>query len=181
MASVIALRAVLGASLGLGTVDLVWINLALAPRVVGQAPAPADVPAPQQRVADATPRPAEVPAPVAPAPAVPEPAVPIVEPVYFATRSAVLDAGARRTLTTLVERAAPGAEFVLEGHADYRGDEGSNRTLSKQRALATARFLEELGVDRSRIRVGYVGEDQSTASRELWRDRRVDIQINGGS
>jgi OmpA-OmpF porin, OOP family len=79
-----------------------------------------------------------------------------------------------------VGRAGPDAMIVLEGHADHRGDESLNRELSRQRALSVARQLEKLGVERSRIRVDYVGEDETVDSTELWRARRVDIQITGG-
>lgn len=103
------------------------------------------------------------------------------ERVYFATGSAVLGAKARRALRDLVESAGADAVFALEGHADYRGGEAFNRSLSRRRAIAVARYLEKLGVATARVRVTFVGEDHASGERELWRDRRVEIQINGGS
>ena len=217
MPSVFALRVLLGAGLGLGALDVVWINAALAPRLVqhetASTPAVAEpavtdtVPSestPSEHAAAETvpsePTPSE-PAPAAPAPSEPALAEPtpsepaLAEPtpttpapaaddvvtvhVYFATGSAVLDARARNVLARLVANAGPTAEVVLEGRADYRGDESRNETLSKDRAVSVEQQLVQLGIARSRIRVGYLGEGDATS--ELWRDRRVDIQIRGGT
>ena len=189
MASVIALRALLGAGLGLGALDLVWINGALAPRLAEHPVAPPLAMAgPQVAVTEpAVPAPAppvERPAPIAeqpPAPSV-EPTAPpatVTERVYFSTNSAELGTRSGKTLERLVAQASPEAMFVLEGHADYRGDESRNKSLSKDRALSVEDRLVRLGVARDRIQVHYVGEDQ--ASSQLWRDRRVEIEITGGT
>jgi outer membrane protein OmpA-like peptidoglycan-associated protein len=183
MASVIALRALVSAGLGLGALDLVWINAGLAPALLDPpsshtvAVATPSEPAPTE----APPTPAPV-APVAPAPAIeatPDAIEAVSERVYFTTNSAVLGVRGRKTLSKLVELAGPTAVFSLEGHADYRGDEASNRTLSKDRAISVQKELVHLGVERGRIHVGFVGEGQ--ASGDLWRDRRVEIQITGGT
>lgn len=184
MASVIALRALVSAGLGLGALDLVWINAGLAPALLDPPsshtvavampnepePAPAEAPPPVPA------------APVAPAPvidATPDPVEAVSERVYFTTNSADLGVRGKKTLAKLVELAGPTAEFSLEGHADYRGDEASNRTLSRDRATTVQKQLVHLGVDRTRIHVGFVGEGD--ASGDLWRDRRVEIQITGGT
>jgi peptidoglycan-associated lipoprotein len=186
MPSVIALRALLGAGLGLGALDLVWINTALAPRLVHREPPPA-------RVAMTT-SPASVPPPAEPAPPAPIPAAvesppanepsprqetTITERVYFETSSAALDVRARTALARLAASAQPNAIFALEGHADFRGTEARNKTLSKERAVAVQHQLMRLGIDRTRIHVAFVGEDQPGG--KLWRDRRVEIQITGGT
>ena len=171
MASLVALRALLGAGLGLGALDLIWINVAIAPRLVEHEPA--------AHVA-ATPPPLVTPIeqPPAPAPdAAPEP--PAIKRVYFATDSAALEARSRDALAELVADAGSTAQFVLEGHADYRGTEALNETLSKDRAFTVQEALVRLGVARARIRVNYAGE--APPSSALWRDRRVDIQILGGT
>lgn len=191
MLSVTALRAILGASLGLGAVDLLWFDVVLAPRVVrGEPPARVAVVEPRSEPALA-PASAPIPAPEPIAPvvaAVPEPALepapepapppePVDDRVYFATRSADLDDAARATL----DRLATGAgTFVLEGHADIRGRDHFNDALSRRRALVVEAYLAEHGVDRGRIEVRYVGEEDAATAGELWRDRRVDIQITGG-
>jgi len=207
MPSVLAIRAVLGASLGLGALDLVWINAALAPRLVQPEPAPAlattrggpsepaadepalpahgdeqtpALPARDEQVAALPKRDEQVAAPPAVAGGDAEQTTaPITLRVYFATSSAALDTSAQGALAKLSEHAQPDAMFVLEGHADYRGDEKRNRWLSRDRAVAVRQQLLRLGVAATRIRVGYVGEGEASA--ELWRDRRVDIQITGGT
>lgn len=210
MASVLAIRAVLGASLGLGALDLVWINAALAPRLVQPeyAPAPAGTrTGPSAAVPDEQPpvrlardeehaaalpahddeHAAALPAhdPHAATPPViggddaDDTTAPSTMRVYFATSSAVLDTSAQGVLAKLSARAQPRAMFVLEGHADYRGDEKRNRWLSRDRAVAVRQQLVRLGIDAARVRIGYVGEGEATT--ELWRDRRVDIQITGGT
>lgn len=186
MPSVFALRMLLGAGLGLGALDVVWINAALAPRLVQDDTAPAAAAAAISEPS-ASPREDHAPVHVAePAPSEPEPSElaaktePIINTrVYFATASAALDARARNLLARLVADAGPAAQFLVEGHADYRGDESRNESLSKDRALSVEQHLVQLGIDRARIRVDYVGEGDATG--ELWRDRRVEIQITGGT
>ncbi|MEJ7600758.1 MAG: OmpA family protein [Kofleriaceae bacterium] len=204
MASVFALRALLGASLGLGALDVAWLNLELAPRLVEPGEPP---PAPSLVTATATePPPAPVPVPVSVSVPIPAPAPPpaitatkIVEPqpaaeppaepapravirdgVFFETRSARLDSAARDLLAKLARDTKADQMFVLEGHADHRGDDKLNQLLSKARAVAVADKLAELGIPRARIRLDFVGEDLASTTDALWRDRRVDIQITGG-
>lgn len=182
MPSVVVLRAVLAASLGLGVVDVVWINIALVPDVTHTPPSPR-----MTVTAVAVPAPARPPEPApepAPAPAT-EPPAPTLAPrtVYFATRSAALDDTAHETLRALAAALPTDAAVVLEGHADHRGDEWLNRRLSKERALAVARQLAELGIAQTRVRIRYLGETQAMHTApldEVWRDRRVDIEIIPG-
>jgi outer membrane protein OmpA-like peptidoglycan-associated protein len=167
MPSVFALRALLGAGLGLGALDLVWIDAALVPRLTAHAPAPVVTMAVTSPAPTITP----IEQPPDPAPA------PVVDHVYFDTGSARLTPNAHKALAELVALAGPTTQIALAGHADYRGTESLNTMLSKDRALAVEQELVRLGVDRTRIRVDYAGETQ--ASSELWRDRRVDIQMTG--
>lgn len=207
MPSVIALRVLLGAGLGLGALDLVWINASLAPRLVASEPAPASEAVPETAIEAPDNAPAaaietagtdtptiEAPEAPAAAPSVShappgpdadevanEPLTDAVElrRVYFDTGSATLRSTARKALARLAAAAGPNATFVLEGHADYRGDERLNQSLSADRAREVQRHLIQLGIDPGRIRVGYAGEGNET--HELWRDRRVDIEITGGT
>lgn len=181
MASVRVQSVVLGASLGLGVLNLVWLDLALAPHVLASTDAASS---------SVAPTPASAPAVVvAPARAVvvepPAPAAPLVtlasEQVYFASTSAALDDTARACLQGIVEHADAGATFLLEGHADRRGEHDFNFELGRRRAEAVRDHLGELGVARARIRAVSHGEMQAGARDALWRDRRVEIQITGGS
>lgn len=194
MPSVTALRALLGASLGLGAMDVLWLDLALAPKVVAdddraqsRAPVLASslVAAPPAAVASPQPRGHEPP----PVVATEEPPAVAAEPivaseavhehrVYFETLSARLDTTAREALDLL---AAKDGTFVLEGHADVRGDEALNEQLSAKRARVVAAYLHARGVEEARIEVGFVGEANASEGGDLWRDRRVDIRIDGGT
>jgi outer membrane protein OmpA-like peptidoglycan-associated protein len=178
MPSVIALRALLGAGLGLGALDVVWINVGLAPQLI--APEPARV-----QVVEETPTPTPVVEPIVTPTPPPPPVTPIEEPpapqvtsVYFETGSSELTAASRQALADLVA-AGPKGEIVAEGHADARGPERLNEALSKDRAMAVQQALIRLGVSGTRIQVKFAGAAESSS--ELWRDRRVDIQVVGGT
>lgn len=168
MTSPIAMRAILGASLGFGLLDVAWINLSLASQLVESSSPPAIVARPAL----------DPPAPPPPAPPVNAPQ-PIVERVYFATNAVGLDAQAQTVLKQVVERAGAHGTIKLEGYADQRGDEAFNRTLSKRRAFAVEASLSKLGIARARISISYGGEGEVLDATELWRDRRVDIEITG--
>ena len=157
----LALRALLGAGLGLGALDLVWINAALAPRLVETTPAPV--------IARS--------APIVVTP-IEQPREAIVDHVYFDTGSAVLTARSREVLAHLAAITGATAQISLDGHADCRGTEALNQTLSKDRAVAVQDELVRLGIDRARIQIDYAGATRDSS--DLWRERRVDIQITGG-
>ena len=195
MPSVVALRIVIGASLGLGALDVVWINMALAPEAIAPDSPPQvmsvvriDVPSPAPRVGEAGvgASPVDTPRAAIAARAVDEPPADITphvdtHAVYFATLSASLDDKARTELEELAASLPTDAAVVLEGHADHRGDESLNDRLSRDRASAVARELVRLGISRDRLRVRHVGEALASDLGEVWRDRRVDIQITGGT
>lgn len=218
MPTVLAHRLLVGASIGLGVLDIAWLDLSLAPRVLASTgePAAANAPVAESELAAEVPAaPGDVrpsaetsppandtppagepprvaatpePARVAAAPAVdePPPAEPSIEvaidkQVYFASMRAELDGTAREVLDSLVHQAPDGAMFLLDGHADYRGEDAYNKKLSRRRAQTVAAYLAEHGIARQRIRIGYIGEEAPHAADELWRDRRVDIQISGGT
>jgi len=52
------------------------------------------------------------------------------------------------------------ATFSIDGHTDARGTRAFNNELSIRRADAVVRFLEEHGIDRSRLRATGYGEDR---------------------
>ena len=86
-----------------------------------------------------------------------------------------LDDAARRIL----ERG--GARASVLGHTDDTGDDAYNLDLSRRRAEAVARYLEEKGVDRAKIAVEGYGESRPTESNATddgrRRNRRVEILI----
>lgn len=185
MASTLASRALLGATLGLGAFDLVWLDLGLAPALVGATPV-ADVPARIVATGRAAAAPASPPAP-APAAAPTEPAEiaprPRVESVYFASVSAEIAPAARDVLAGVASTAV--RDIVLIGHSDHRGDPDLNQALRRRRALAVRDHLALLGISSDRVHVRTADAAAPTEEPELWRDRRVEIHFEsvttGGS
>jgi outer membrane protein OmpA-like peptidoglycan-associated protein len=183
MPSTVLLRAAAATALGLGIADLLVLNVVLGPRAFAdEAPM-----RPLEVARDVPPTaPTTVPLPPVPSSAYVEPreekppSPELVDVrVYFATLSSTLNADALTTLQQAVAKVGPSATFTLEGHADVRGAEGLNLSLSKSRATAVADELSRLGVARTRITVDFVGSAGASPSGELWRDRRVDLRIEG--
>jgi OOP family OmpA-OmpF porin len=90
-----------------------------------------------------------------------------------------------RDLLAKVSQAAtvfPRSQIVIEGHTDSYGSDGTNLTLSRQRAEAVSEYLvREFGIPTFRISaVGY-GETRPIANNETEqgrvRNRRIDIRI----
>lgn len=105
--------------------------------------------------------------------------------VYFRTAETRLDDGAAERLARIGELIGPMDEVVvlLEGHADPRGDEAYNESLSAERAEAVREIFVGAGVPAERIAVSAEGENQSSAEDgdvdALALERRVDIRIAG--
>jgi len=80
--------------------------------------------------------------------------------VYFDYDSAVLRSDATGTLkkNAAAMRASPDATVTLEGHCDERGSEEYNLALGERRAEAVRKYLVDLGVPASRLRVVSFGE-----------------------
>lgn len=70
--------------------------------------------------------------------------------------------------------------LLVEGHADVRGEETDNMTLSQRRALSVLRWLEAHGVAHERLRGSGCSERYragDVSDEELRRDRRVEVYI----
>jgi outer membrane protein OmpA-like peptidoglycan-associated protein len=67
------------------------------------------------------------------------------------------------------------------GHTDARGEDGYNQALSERRASATADYLVNQGVTRSRLRTNGRGEAEPVADNStddgLQKNRRVEVAI----
>lgn len=103
--------------------------------------------------------------------------------VFFETGSAELTANSRFELDNLVSALQENISISIEvgGHTDNVGDAESNRTLSDQRAAAVAKYLQDAGIDGSRVTsVGY-GQDQPVDSNDTEAgrasNRRTEIKI----
>jgi cytochrome c oxidase subunit 2 len=103
--------------------------------------------------------------------------------VFFETGSAELTANSRFELDNLVSAMQENITITIEvgGHTDNIGDAQSNQTLSDQRAAAVAKYLQDAGIDGSRLTsVGY-GQDQPIDSNDTEAgrasNRRTEIKI----
>ena len=102
------------------------------------------------------------------------------------TGSTELSRSAKQSLDAIAEQleADAGLRVALHGHTDRRGSESANRVLSKRRARAAAKYLLEIGIDKSRIDVKGFGSAQPLASGKsnaaMQQNRRVEIKLKRG-
>jgi OOP family OmpA-OmpF porin len=106
--------------------------------------------------------------------------------VYFDTESAQLSEAEKRKLDEAAESLArrPDLKLEIAGHADSRGPEDYNLTLSERRAAAVVDYLEQKGIERTRLTARGYGESRPSASNDtvLGRadNRRVELLPMGG-
>ena len=82
-----------------------------------------------------------------------------LEAVYFDFDSAVLREDARATLKKNAETLRVSTTVVtLEGHTDERGTEEYNLALGERRGEAVRKYLVDLGIPATRLRVVSFGE-----------------------
>lgn len=82
-------------------------------------------------------------------------------PIYFSFDSASLDQEALQEVGVVgryLRDEQPELALTIEGHADERGSVEYNLALGDQRARATRKALERLGVDGARLRTVSFGE-----------------------
>ncbi|HJK94643.1 MAG TPA: OmpA family protein [Polyangiaceae bacterium LLY-WYZ-15_(1-7)] len=108
----------------------------------------------------------------------------IEEYVLFDFERARVKSRARPTLDAIVELVRQHPEWALmriEGHADARGNEDYNRSLSTRRARNVVRALVEAGMERESLEfVGYGSSrlrDQGTTEEAHQRNRRVEFVV----
>ena len=116
-------------------------------------------------------------------PATPAPASPGIEleAVYFDFDSAVLRDDARATLKkNAAELRTTSAVITLEGHTDERGTEEYNLALGERRGESVRKYLVDLGIPASRLRVVSFGEAKPAVmghDESAWKwNRRVEAQ-----
>jgi outer membrane protein OmpA-like peptidoglycan-associated protein len=104
--------------------------------------------------------------------------------LLFATNSSWLSLAARESLTGLAATLAehPTLRVVISGHTDSSGPEALNRALSLDRARKCDRWLEDRGVDPTRIEVQSFGSTRPLAgdrsAMAQARNRRVEIDLH---
>lgn len=104
--------------------------------------------------------------------------------ILFDTDKAVLKPGADITMDRLAEFLAeyPERNLLIEGHADSRGSDNYNVSLSTARANAVKLALIDRGVEPGRLDVNGLGEHYPVASNETdagqQQNRRVEIVVS---
>ena len=103
--------------------------------------------------------------------------------VLFAFDKSDLSADSKISLDKLVKvlNAYPDTNIEVQGHTDSKGTEAYNQTLSETRASAVSRYLDNNGINSSRVTVKGFGEsipkyDNSTAEGRS-QNRRVEFLI----
>ena len=112
----------------------------------------------------------------------------VEEAIFFGTNSIRIRERSRPVLAaiaTIIRDLAPTRVVPIQGHADYRGDDAYNFTLSFLRALAVQRELVALGFRAPRLRpLGYGRRapfSAGTTPEDLARNRRVEIVVDGAA
>lgn len=103
--------------------------------------------------------------------------------VFFRTEDSGLGSATEERLAKLAAliEPLPGAVIRLEGHADARGTESFNSTLSTARAEAVREALIRGGMPAERVVVTAIGEADSTAQEQdvdgMALERRVEMKV----
>ena len=71
----------------------------------------------------------------------------------------------------------PGENVLVVGHTDNVGTDSYNQQLSVERAQSAQRFLEQHGIDPTRIRTRGMGENDPIASNETEQGRQANRRI----
>ena len=105
--------------------------------------------------------------------------------VYFEFDRYELRPEARDRLTKNAEfmRQYPDVRVTIEGHCDERGTADYNTALGDRRAFSAVQYLEQLGIDRGRLRTISYGEERpqcADSTESCWsRNRRAAFMISG--
>ena len=103
--------------------------------------------------------------------------------ITFAYNSADVQPQFRRTLDQVAGTLAQYNQTYIDvyGHTDSIGSDAYNQTLSEQRAVSVARYLEGAGVQSARVGTRGFGESQPIASNDTEAgraaNRRVEVKI----
>jgi len=119
---------------------------------------------------------------IAPTPE-PQPALPPAEPVaelsdvFFDFDQAAIRNDAQSVLEANagILRSTSETKLVIEGHCDERGTSAYNLVLGERRAQSVKRYLQDLGVDSSRIQVTSYGKERpfcTEHSEDCWQSNR---------
>ncbi len=101
-----------------------------------------------------------------------------LEPIQFASGSAVISQESTATLDQVVEALqASDASVLVEGHTDSQGDPGANQALSLERARAVVNYLVANGVDETRLSAQGFGQERPVADNGTDEGRALNRRI----
>lgn len=112
----------------------------------------------------------------------------VLKDIFFDFNRATINAQSNAKLdeAAKVIKASNGATFVIVGHTDIKGNENYNLKLSKERAAAVVKALEERGVSVNQLKSTGVGSKDAkypatatNAEREA--DRKVVVEHKAGA
>jgi len=104
-------------------------------------------------------------------------------PLHFNTARSDLSSTTMATLKSMVEILELNTDLPVDilGHADSRGAQEFNQTLSEERALSVKKYLVRQGIDSSRMSVVGYGENKPIADNSTpegqQKNRRVEINL----
>lgn len=110
----------------------------------------------------------------------------LTAPVYFEFNAADLAEDARMTLDAKVPvlAANPGLRMRITGHTDTRGSDEYNIALGQRRAAMVREYLQQRGVDASRLDIVSFGEEQPAVPGNdegaHAQNRRAEFEITAG-
>jgi len=102
-----------------------------------------------------------------------------VGPIYIEKSSAVFRSSAYPVLDRIIAitRACDNSRIQITGHTDTSGEESMNLRLSLMRARAVADYIENAGIDRSRMIVTGAGSSEPLADNATSYGRSVNRRI----
>ncbi|MDK9759308.1 OmpA family protein, partial [Vibrio sp. D173a] len=97
----------------------------------------------------------------------------------FATNSTELSADGKAALGPLIAvlQAHPESNVEVVGHTDSTGAAEYNMMISKKRAAAVAAYIEEQGIDASRITASGEGEENPVATNDTAEGRAMNSRV----
>ncbi len=103
----------------------------------------------------------------------------VIAGIQFASGSARITGGSRRTLARAVKTLAeyPTLRLKISGYTDDRGDREANIALSLERADAVKAYLVRMGIDGDRLETEGLGPDQPIADNATAAGRRKNRRI----
>ena len=99
--------------------------------------------------------------------------------INFQTNSAVLTSSAKQMLDGFANELSEceAVSLSVSAHTDSRGEESYNRALSERRANSVVNYLNDSGVERTRLRTQAHGESKPIATNNTPEGRRLNRRV----